>query len=252
MASNQPGRCCALGHLHEGTPSGENIKIGKIDAYFAKPTTTNHNNKTLVVYLPDIIGIWQNSKLMADAFAAEGFACVVVDLFNGDPGPLNPPEGFDLMGWLQKGSDGNNPHGVEQADAITAEALQWAKQQGYTKIGAAGYCFGAKYCVRHYKNGIGATFLAHPSFVDEEELAAITGPLAIAAAQFDDIFPTEKRHKSEEVLAKTGVDWQIFLHSGVQHGFAVRGDMTKPNVKRAKEQAFKQAVEWFESQLSLA
>lgn len=97
-----------------------------------------------VLYIPDIIGIWQNSKLMADAFAREGYTCLVVDLFNDDPAPLNMPEGFDIMKWLNEGSDGQNPHTTEVIDKIVVSGINYLKSIGITKIGAAGYCFGAK------------------------------------------------------------------------------------------------------------
>ena len=85
--------------------------------------------------------------------------------------------------------------------------------------------------------------------VEEDELAAITGPLSIAAAQTDSIFPAEKRHKSEEILIKTGQPFQINLYSHVVHGFAVRCDVNVKVEKFAKEQAFLQAVTWFDEHL---
>lgn len=100
--------------------------------------------------------------------------------------------------------------------------------------------------MRHYQSGIQCGFIAHPSFVDSDELAAITGPLSIAAAEFDDIFPAEKRHESEAILAKTGKDYQINLFSGVFHGFSVRGDVKDEKQRFAKEQAFYQAITWFD------
>jgi hypothetical protein len=36
------------------------------------------------------------------------------------------------------------------------------------------------------------------------------------------------------------------LYSDVEHGFAVRADMSKKSVKFAKEMAFLQAVQWFD------
>jgi dienelactone hydrolase len=87
------------------------------------------------------------------------------------------------------------------------------------------------------------------SFVEESELSAIKGPFAIAAAETDHIFPTEKRHKSETILMETKQPYQINLYSGVVHGFAVRCDVTKKNEKYAKEQAFIQAVTWFDEHL---
>lgn len=108
----------------------------------------------------------------------------------------------------------------------------------------------SQYVVRFLKEeGINAGFLAHPSFVEEEELAAITGPLSIAAAQTDSIFPAEKRHRSEEILIETKQPFQMVLYSGVEHGFAVRGDLKVKAQKFAKEQAFLQAVAWFDEHL---
>lgn len=73
-----------------------------------------------------------------------------------------------------------------------------------------------QYVVRHYKDGIKVGYVAHPSFVDDDELAAITGPLSISAAETDTIFPTELRQKSEEILRKVGQPYQINLFSGVE------------------------------------
>lgn len=51
------------------------------------------------------------------------------------------------MKWLQQGSDGKNPHTPEAVDPIVAETLKWLKsEKGATRIGASGYCFGAKVC----------------------------------------------------------------------------------------------------------
>jgi len=245
MASNPGGHCCTVGTLFEGEPKGKTIKIdGKVDGYLATPT--DGNKDAAIVYLPDVIGIWQNSKLMGDSFAEKGYTCVVLDIFNGDAIPLNRPEGFDIASWKAKGSTGDNPHTPDAVDPIVVSAIKHLKDQGFSKIGAVGYCFGAKYVVRHYKSGIDCGYVAHPSWVEEEELAAITGPLSITAAETDGAFPADKRHKSEEILIKTQQSWQINLFSGVQHGFAVRGDLKIKKQKFAKEQAFLQAVAWFD------
>jgi dienelactone hydrolase len=103
--------------------------------------------------------------------------------------------------------------------------------------------------IRHFKNGIEAGFVAHPSFVEEDELAALGGPLSIAAAETDSIFPADKRHKSEEILIKTGKPFQINLFSGVEHGFGIRGDPDVKIQRFAKERAFDQAIAWFNEHL---
>jgi dienelactone hydrolase len=61
-------------------------------------------------------------------------------------------------------------------------------------------------------------YVAHPTQVDKDELQAITGALAIAAAEDDAQFPPEKRHESEDILKSIGVPYQINFYSGVSHG----------------------------------
>ena len=75
------------------------------------------------------------------------------------------------------------------------------------------------------------------------------GPLAIAAAETDAIFPEEKRHQTEKILKEMGASYQINLYSGVEHGFAVRGDLEKRHTLYAKESAFLMALQWFEEYL---
>lgn len=250
MASNPPGQCCTvIDKIHEGTPTGEAVTIGSsTQAYLARASSPS---KKAIVFIPDVYGIWQNTKLLADAFAARGYTTLIPDIFNGDQ--LEPGvdlSKFDILGWFAKGGNGNNPHGAEYIDPVIETGIQYLKSQGFEKVGAVGYCIGAKYVVRHLKSSLSAGFLAHPSFVTPEELLAITGPLTIAAAEHDNIFPAEKRHESEKLLAQVGQPWQINLFAGVHHGFAIRGDKADRKVDFAKEQAFLQAVAWFDEHLS--
>ncbi|KAN0096835.1 alpha/beta-hydrolase [Hyaloscypha variabilis] len=244
MASHPPAQCCTVGVKHDGEPTGKSIKIGNIEAYVAEPTGQTIHKDAAIIFLPDVIGIWQNSQLMADQFAANGYYTIIPDLFRGDALKINRPHDFDFPGWLAK-------HTVEVVDPIVEKSLAWLKEQGFKKIGSVGYCFGAKYTIRFLPKGKGIDvgYVAHPSFVEESELAAIAGPLSIAAAETDQIFPAEKRHKSETILVETKQPYQINLYSGVAHGFSVRCDTSKKIEKFAKEQAFLQAVSWFDEHL---
>ncbi|EEH16486.1 hypothetical protein PABG_06573 [Paracoccidioides brasiliensis Pb03] len=245
MASHPPSSCCASGFKHEGTASGVVKKISDFDAYFSYPSTANPD-KAIIIFT-DILGLYDNAKFLADDYASRGYLVVMPDLFGGKPLTINQFEGgqVDIMAWLKD-------YTPEAVDPIAAATIQHVRETlGIKKVGAAGYCFGAKYVTRFMKGSgtVDVGYVAHPSFVTSEELAAIQGPYAISAAETDSIFPSSLRHQSEEILAKVSQPWQINLFSGVVHGFAVRGDLSNKVVKFAKEQAFLQAVAWFEEHL---
>ena len=186
---------------------------------------------------------------MADQFAANGYLVAMPDLFAGDPVTLPRPANFDLQAWLAGKTASGQAHGVPETEPHVTAAIKYLREQrGCARVGAVGYCFGAKFVVRAMgaRGGVDVGFVAHPSLVEEAELEAIRGPLSIAAAQTDAVFTAEKRHASEGILAKVGRPWQICLYSGVAHGFAVRGDVSIKEAKVAKEQAFCQAVTWFD------
>lgn len=171
------------------------------------------------------------------------------DLFEGDPIPLNRPEGFDIMKWMQTSGPEGKGHTPSQVDPIVSEVIKEMRSNlGVKKLGSVGYCFGAKYVARFMAEGKGIDVgaMAHPSFVDAAEVKALTGPLTIAAAETDQIFPAEKRRETEDILKDMTIPYQMSLYSDVVHGFAVRSDMSKPREKYAKEAAFLQFVQWFD------
>jgi dienelactone hydrolase len=263
LTSKPPAACCSTGHEHTGTPTGTLIQLPNttISAYVAKPpsTATAHPTKA-ILFVPDILGLHKNNQLLADRFASEGnYLTLLVDPFNGDPFPLTKPFAIlspndDLtQDWVAHGTDGKNPHTIKEIDPIVKSAITYLRSTGITRIGAVGYCVGVKYFIRFLdagKDKIDVGFGAHPSYVTDEELWAARGPLSIAAAgERDLIFTDELRRHTEEILRKKGEIWSITLYSGVAHGFAVRGDPEGVEDRWAMDEAFKQAVRFFDSWL---
>ncbi|EAW06902.1 dienelactone hydrolase family protein [Aspergillus clavatus NRRL 1] len=245
MASNPPGACCASGFKHEGNPVGEIKKIEGVEAYFSYPKDNKSPEKAVLI-LSDIFGIYVNAQLLADELAANGYLAVIPDLFRGDAIKVSDMESgkVNITAWITK-------HQIADVEPVIESSIKHLRQElGVKRIAGAGYCFGGKYVCRFLKPGkIDVGYTAHPSFVTKEELAAIAGPLSIAASEIDQIFNTQLRHDSEGILIKTGQPWQINLFSGVSHGFAVRADLNNKHFKWAKEQAFGQAVAWFNQYL---
>ncbi|KAF2808092.1 alpha/beta-hydrolase [Mytilinidion resinicola] len=246
MTSHQPAACCTVGVKHEGAAVGELGKFGDVEAYFSYPKDRSTQNAILII--TDVLGHkFLNVQLIADQFAANGYFVVIPNLFGDNPVQLNPPEGFNVMEWLKD----FQTHNIDPIIAASIKELRGPL--GSKRIGAVGYCFGGKYLCRFLKTGqIDVGYTAHPSFVDKEELEGIQGPLSISTAETDQIFPAEKRHETEEILLKLSVPYQLNLFSDVAHGFAVRTDVSKKPGKFAKEQAFLQAVAWFNEYLKSA
>ncbi|KAJ5374571.1 hypothetical protein N7517_006577 [Penicillium concentricum] len=244
MASNPPAACCASGFKHEGTPAGETKKINGVDTYIVYPK--DKTPEKAILFVTDIFGIFTNSQILADEYANNGYLTIMPDLFQGDKISVSDMESgkADLPAWFPN-------HQPANVEPIIESTIKYARETlGVKKIGAVGYCFGGKYVCRFLKPGqIDVGYTAHPSFVTHEELGAIKGPLSIAAAEVDSIFTTQLRHESEDTLIKAGQPWQINLFSGVSHGFGVRADLSDPKQKWAKEQAFCQAVAWFNQHL---
>lgn len=142
-----------------------------------------------LLLITDVIGhVSINAQLIADQFASNGYLVLMPDLFHGDPIPLNRPGDFDIQKWLKGGYPGSpeGGHLPPNVDPIIDACLvEMRTKYNCEKIAGVGYCFGGKYVVRHLRpdqGKIDVGYVAHPSFVDEDELKGIKGPLAIAAA----------------------------------------------------------------------
>ncbi|KAK4160890.1 dienelactone hydrolase [Cladorrhinum sp. PSN259] len=217
-----------------------------------KPRLTSHSyppdksTENAILILSDVIGHrFINAQLLADQFVSHGYLVIMPDLFEGDTVPLNRPEGFRIMEWLKN----HLPQHVEPIDEVIREMRQNLRVK---RIGGVGYRFGGRYVCRYLKPGTGKIdvgYTAHSTMVGPDELAGVAGPLSIAAAVKDFVFTNEKRHESEEILAKLDVPYQINLFSDVEHGFAVRCDLNQCRQNIAKEAAFNQAVQWFDAYL---
>jgi len=70
-------------------------------------------------------------------------------------------------------------------------------------------------------------------------------------SESDYVFTDEQRHESEAILKEIGVHHQVNVYGGTSHGFAVRADLSGPEQRYAKEQAYYQAVTWFDEHLSV-
>ncbi|KAJ0614363.1 putative dienelactone hydrolase, alpha/Beta hydrolase [Helianthus annuus] len=90
---------------------------------------------------------------------------------------------------------------VEQAVDFAKKVIQALKEKGVTKIGAAGFCWGAKVVVELAKDGeIQFAALLHPSFVTLDDIKGVKVPIGILGAEIDKRSPPELVEEFEAAL----------------------------------------------------
>jgi len=261
---------CVSGTLAAGTPTGEYITIGGVQAYSAKPG--NATPTSAIVICTDVFGhTLPNVQLNADALAKEtGFLCLVPDLFNGDFMPhnaldsfLNPPKGplpwwksitrgFELL-WMFAGAVPwmYRHHDQTPKIAIMDNVINELRSKGISKIGVIGYCYGGKTVVKlaQAPNKVDTFVAAHPSALSQADFDNVQKPGLFLIAGVDRMFPEASGQKGVNTLTKKGLKSDMKVYPGTKHGFAVRGDESDPTIKQAKQAALDDSIKWFSSML---
>lgn len=135
------GACCLEGNIHKGIPKGKHVTIAGLETYIATPEKPNGN---IIIYYPDVYGLFNNGLLIMDGFANAGYLTLGMDYFQGDAiykyRTLDGKnvEGFDLERWLDKHMKGAAKMTPGWVEAVTKE---------YKKDGARFACVGYVSCV---------------------------------------------------------------------------------------------------------
>lgn len=75
------GPCCLKGTLHEGSARGRFIDVAGIETYISEPT--GKANGHILLYFPDVWGMFPNGLLVMDTFADAGYLVLGPDYFRG-------------------------------------------------------------------------------------------------------------------------------------------------------------------------
>ncbi|CAA2985544.1 endo-1,3 1,4-beta-D-glucanase-like [Olea europaea subsp. europaea] len=164
----------------------------------------------LALWIPSLVLFWSMMFLILYCRAR----CL-----NGEPYELeNVERTFQI--WIEeRGPD----QGFEDAKPI----IEAMKSKGIEKIGAAGFCWGAKVVVELAKYAyIQAVVILHPSFVSLEDIYFITRikvPISILGAEIDQRSPPKPLKEFDAALnAKPDDDAFMKVFLGVSHGWSVR------------------------------
>ncbi|KAH9854493.1 alpha/beta-hydrolase [Lenzites betulinus] len=242
VLAGPPGECCRQTVHHVGTPRGSLEPIAGVETYIARPAGTTDPQK-IILFFSDVFGaLYTNSQLVMDYWADNGFLVLGLDYFEGDSKALlNLDDAtFDYPAWIKK-------HQTRAAVLVPPwlEAVRerFGKDKKYTCVG---YCFGAPYVMDLLKTDwIVAGAFAHPAFLNEDHFKAIQRPLLMCCAEVDHTFPIDARRRAEDILVERHATYTIQVFGGVKHGFGLRGDMSVPIERWAKEESAQGILNWF-------
>ncbi|KAK4602786.1 hypothetical protein RGQ29_011690 [Quercus rubra] len=163
--------------LNPNAGAGHIEQLGGLSTY----VSGSPNSRLANLLVSAIFGYEEpNLRKLADKVAAAGFYVVVPDFFHGDhfvPEDANRPREV----WLK---DHGPDKGFEEAKPV----VEAVKSKGFSAVGAAGFCRGAKVVVELAKAElIQAAVLLHPSFVTVDDIKGVKVPIAILGAELDQI-----------------------------------------------------------------
>ncbi|KAI5474191.1 dienelactone hydrolase family protein [Pseudohyphozyma bogoriensis] len=107
----------------------------------------SYDKTKALLFLPNVFGLELiSAQLLADSFAANGFATYIPDYLNGDAIPHDaiPVDGyndFDLPGWFAR-------HEQDVTRPPLDAVINGLRESGVTEFAATGYCFGGEPMLR--------------------------------------------------------------------------------------------------------
>jgi len=209
----------------------------KFAAYFAraeKPTGAG------MVVLPDVRGLHEFYKELAQRFAEAGVDSVAIDYFGRTAGMGDRSDSFEYMPHLQQ----TTSEGIA-SDTGAAIAYLKSKDGGAVKsVFTVGFCFGGSNSWNQSAEQpdidgcIG--FYGRPTR-SEPFIPKMKAPLLVMVAGNDQATPTEQAMEFKEHLEKAGVPFEQHVYRGAPHSFF---DRTYEQWRDASDDAWKRMLDF--------
>ena len=187
----------------------------KFAAYFAraeKPTGAG------MVVMPDVRGLHQFYKELAQRFAEAGIDAVAIDYFGRTAGIGDRSEAFEYMPHVEQ----TTPEGIAQDVAAAVAYLKSADGGAVGPVFTVGFCFGGssswnQSALQPELNGaIG--FYGRPQR-SEPFIAKMKAPLLLLLAGADAATPVDAFHAFDKELTEARVTHDMQIYEGAPHSF---------------------------------
>lgn len=229
--------------IRGGADNHGDIKLESADgtefnAFYAHPDTPSELG---MVVLPDVRGLHDFYKELAQRFAEAGMHSIAIDYFGRTADTDDRGETFPFRDHVQQMKP-------EQVDADVAAAGGWLRSLSnpVTSIFTVGFCMGGALSWRESAAGLDLSgcigFYGIPSRV-EDRIADMEAPLLVLAAG-KDFTPVEEVEKFAANARNSGVDVAMHVYPEAPHSFF---DRSFTEHEEACEDAWRRILDFTQS-----
>ena len=202
--------------------STQELELG----FLAAPDEGTHPG---VVMVPDVWGLADHQRDLAQRLSREGFVVLAIDLYRktGKPELSDPAS---AMAWIRELDDPAVIETVQEA----VDFLAGNPSVSGRPVGVTGFCLGGQYALMAacLCRGLSAAvpfygMLSYEDGLDPDKkpispldaVAELTCPLLGLYGEEDHLIPVAHVRELEERLAKTGRRFEVKLYAGAGHAF---------------------------------
>jgi len=222
---------------------GTSTEIGALPGYLAKPATGSGPWPTVIV-IQEWWGLDQQTRSIADRFAANGYLAFAPDLYHGELAALG--DGDKAMSLVQKYGPGAPADLQNLYDALKKDP------DCNGKLGSVGFCFGGRMSLAlgisrpldaictFYGGGMQQVF---------DQLGAIKCPVLGLFGDQDVSIPVGTVEQFDLLLDKIGVEHEVIVYPNSGHAFFRDSDGTVYRPEAARD-AWEKVTKFFQKNLN--
>jgi dienelactone hydrolase len=171
-----------------------------------------------VFIIPEAPGIGAHVLRRAMALAALDYVALVADLHGDGICFSEPPRMRAAVDGLK-----SDPQRLLRGLQAGLSALAAVPQVDATRVAAIGYCFGGWCALELARSGadLKAVGVFHGSLATTQQGggAQVKARVLVCTGSRDPFVPLDQIAAFDEEMTSAGVDWQLSLYGGIQHGF---------------------------------
>ncbi len=206
-------------------PRGEHVRYFSADTatrgYLAVPEGEGPFPSLVLIH--EWNGLVDRVRQVADAFAAEGYVALAVDLYSGRTGS-NRDENRSLTREVR------SDEATMIANLDEATRFLRSRSDVTGRVAAMGWCFGGGVALSFALGGEHheGTAIFYGSLVDDPKmLSSITHEVYGTFAALDRGIPPDQVNRFEAALRGIGIENDIHIYDDVNHGFWLRVDQDR-------------------------